>query len=72
MPAKSSALPQESTENAEYVDYGLNDIEMATLAAVAESAGIEPVYEEAKRRADWPSWSDAIVEELRTLIEAGT
>jgi hypothetical protein len=42
MPAKSSALPQESTENAEYVTYGSNNIEMATLAAVAESAGIEP------------------------------
>ncbi len=47
-------------------------LEMAMAAAIAESEAIEPVFEEAKQRADWPSWRKAIEEELRTLTQAGT
>ncbi|KAJ7196754.1 hypothetical protein GGX14DRAFT_402979 [Mycena pura] len=60
--ADSPAHVPVSDETAGYVDYAPNDIEMAALAAATESAGIEPVYEEAKRRPDWPSWSNAIIE----------
>ncbi len=55
-----------------YVDIPAEQSEMAMAATTAESKGIEPVFEEAKQRADWPFWRKAIEEEIKTLMQAGT
>ena len=40
------------------------------MATVIE--GLEPSYEEAKRRPDWPKWQEAIKKELEGLEKMGT
>ena len=42
------------------------------FAATAEADNLEPTYEEAKQRADWPKWKEAIQVELSNLKTAGT
>ena len=48
--------------------------ELATMVAVAvaEMDEIEPSYEEAHMRSDWPEWRKAIDVELENLKMAGT
>ena len=58
-----------SVEEWEIVDV---DWEGAMSAVMAEAEAIEPTFEEAKRRADWPKWEEAIKVELATLKAAGT
>ena len=43
---------------------------MATVVKNAE--GLQPTYEEAQKRPDWPEWEEAIQKELTTLKEMGT
>ena len=43
---------------------------MATAMNAAED--LEPMYEEAKKRLDWPKWEDAIKAELASLEANGT
>src|ERR1700678_3049794 len=43
------------------------------MATVVESAvGLEPMYEEARKRPDWPKWEEAIQKELTSLEKTGT
>ena len=38
------------------------------MVTVVESAvGLEPMYEEARKRPDWPKWEEAIQKELVSL-----
>jgi hypothetical protein len=48
------------------------DWEEAMSAVMAKAEAIEPTFEEAKHRTDWPKWQDAIKVELATLKAAGT
>ena len=51
--------------NCEEVDYA--------MAAVVESAeDLQPTYEEARKRPDWPKWQEAIQKELKSLEKMGT
>jgi hypothetical protein len=47
-------------------------IESAMAAEAADIEAIEPTYEEAKARPDWPRWREAIKTELICLNDAGT
>ena len=49
-----------------------NAAEFGLVAASIEAEGLEPSYEEAKRRPDWEKWKEARDTELKTLLEAGT
>ena len=51
-----------------------DDEELATMAAMvdAELNEVEPLYEEAHMRSDWPEWRKAIDIELQNLQSAGT
>jgi hypothetical protein len=52
---------------------GIGGIEFGMAAAIAEAEAIDPTtVDEAKRRADWPKWEDAIQVELNALKKAGT
>ena len=43
------------------------------MATVVESAvGLEPTYEEARRRPNWPKWEEATQKELVSLEKTGT
>src|ERR1700675_1041395 len=55
-------------------DWELLDVvsEGAMSAVMAEAEAIEPTFEEAKRRTDWPKWQEAIKVELATLKAAST
>ncbi len=39
---------------------------------MGESECVEPTYQEAKRRPDWPKWQEAIRAELESLVANGT
>ena len=43
---------------------------MATVMNGME--GLEPDYEDAKKRPDWPKWQEAIKKELESLEKMGT
>jgi hypothetical protein len=58
-----------AVDDLEVVD---KDWEEAMSAVMAEAEAIEPTFEEAKRRTNWPKWQDAIKVELATLKAAGT
>jgi hypothetical protein len=49
---------------------GVEDFAMAAITAGAE--GLEPTFEEAKKRPDWPKWEEAIKIELAALKRNGT
>src|SRR6202795_4458252 len=55
-------------------DWELLDVvsEGAMSAVMAEAEAIEPTFEEAKHRTDWPKWQGALKVELATLKAAGT
>jgi transposase InsO family protein len=57
-------------EEVEHVGYADVDHAMATVVENAE--GLQPTYEEARKRPDWPKWEEAIQKELTTLKEMGT
>ena len=46
------------------------DYAMATVSATSE--GLEPTYEEAWKRPDWPKWDQVIHKELESLKKTGT
>src|SRR5271156_13649 len=56
-----SVNPLNQGENVSGV--AVEDFAMATVMGGAE--GIEPTYEEARKRPDWPKWEEAIQTELR-------
>ena len=45
----------------------MGDLDWAMAAAMNAAEDLEPSYEEAKRRSDWPKWKEAIQAELRSL-----
>jgi transposase InsO family protein len=51
----------------EVVDLGIRDMSSGMVAAMAEADVLEPTYEEARGRSDWPQWKDAIKVELEAL-----
>ena len=54
-------------------EYEIGGTEFAMGAATAEAEGLEPrTIEEAKKRADWPMWEEAIQKELDALQKADT
>ena len=57
-----------------FIEEVVEDDETVSMAAVAnaESDEVEPTYEEARRRSDWPEWRNAIDMELQNLKDAGT
>lgn len=46
------------------------DFAMATVMDAVE--GLNPTYEEAKTRPDWPKWKEAIEAEWKALVDNGT
>ena len=58
-------LPKRIPESSDAADLTTEDFAMATVMATAE--GIEPTYEEARKRSDWPKWHEAIQVELKNL-----
>jgi hypothetical protein len=48
------------------------NIASGMAAAMAEADALEPTYEEAQSRSDWPEWKKAILAELNSLKAAGT
>ena len=65
-----SLLPRGIPEIPEGSNLTTEDFAMATVMASAE--GIEPTYEEARKRSDWPKWHEAIQVELKNLEASGT
>jgi len=54
-------------------EYEIGGTEFAMGAATGEAEGLEPrTIEEAKKRADWPMWEEAIQKELDALQKANT
>jgi hypothetical protein len=47
-----------------------SEIEYAMAMVVGGAEGLMPTYEEAKKRADWPKWKQAIATELERLKKA--
>ena len=45
---------------------------LSIMVALAEADELEPLYEEAMMRSDWPQWKKAIEDELGSLRAAGT
>jgi hypothetical protein len=60
-----SLLPRGIPKISEGSNFTTKDFAMATVMASAE--GIEPTYEEARKRSDWPKWHEAIQVELKNL-----
>lgn len=46
--------------------------EVAMSAVMSNAKGIEPMFEEAKKRLDWLKWKEAIEVELKLLKNNGT
>src|ERR1700678_1059623 len=65
-----SLLPRGIPKIPEGSNLTTEDFAMATVMASAE--GIEPTYEEAQKRSDWPKWHGAIQVELKNLEASGT
>ena len=67
-------VPERAGESAETVggvwEVQEEDWVMATVMNMAEN--LEPSYEEAKRRSDWPRWQEAIKAELASLEKNST
>ena len=66
----TSLLPKGIPETPDAAGLTVEDFAMATVMASAE--GIEPTYQEAQRRSDWPRWHEAIQVELQNLKTSGT
>jgi hypothetical protein len=82
-PSERNQLPkgiQEADEAArmaqsdgwEVIDLEVGDMASGMVAAMAEADALEPTYEEARNRSDWPQWKAAIEVELENLQVAGT
>jgi transposase InsO family protein len=67
---QGSLLPKGIPETTDAAELTVEDFAMATVMAGAE--GIEPTYQEARRRSDWPRWHEAIQVELQNLKTSGT
>ena len=59
-------------EHASVVDYQAEEVDYAMATVVESAVGLEPTYEEARRRPDWPKWEEAIQKELVSLEKTGT
>lgn len=46
---------------------GVEEVELAMAAAMGDAEDIEPSFEEARRRPDWPKWDEAMRTELAGL-----
>jgi reverse transcriptase-like protein len=49
-----------------------SEVEYAMATVVESAEGLQPTYEEARKRPDWPKWQEAIQKELSTLERMGT
>jgi hypothetical protein len=65
-----TSIIADGEDGVEHVGYVDVDHAMATVVENAE--GLQPTYEEARKRPDWPKWEEAIQKELTTLKEMGT
>jgi hypothetical protein len=83
LPRERGELPrgiQEGDEAAQMAELDNEDWEVVNdenvasgmAAAMAEADALEPTYEEAQQRSDWPEWKKAIQVELDNLKAAGT
>src|ERR1700678_308994 len=59
-------------EHASVVDYHAEEVYFAMATVVESAVGLEPTYEEARKRPDWPKWEEAIQKELTSLEKTGT
>ena len=59
-------------EHASVVDYQAEEVDYAMATVVESAVGLEPTYEEARKRPDWPKWEEAIQKELTSLEKTGT
>ena len=66
----TNVLPRGIQEGTSIMEPELEDFAMATASATAE--GLEPTYEEARKRPDWSKWDLAIQKELEGLKKTGT
>jgi transposase InsO family protein len=69
---EEAARAELESDDWEMIDIGLEGAGSALVAAMAEADALEPTYEEAKKRSDWPMWKEAIAKELAALRAAGT
>ena len=71
-PMKMGQLPKGVQPG--FIEEVIDDDESVAVAAVAitEIDEVQPSYEEAHQRSDWPEWKKAIDVELQNLKEAGT
>ena len=61
----------ESTSIVEEVEVNV-DVDVAMAAVMGAAECLNPTYEEAKRRSDWPKWEEAMKTELTSLEKNGT
>jgi transposase InsO family protein len=61
----------DDVDHATAVDCEVN-VEYAMVTVVESAEGLQPTYEEARKRPDWPKWQEAIQKELDTLEKTGT
>jgi transposase InsO family protein len=60
----------DGTDHATAVD--CEEVDYAMAAVVESAEGLQPTYEEARKRPDWPKWQEAIQKELKSLEKMGT
>jgi hypothetical protein len=70
IPKGIQAIDEDAAVSDDWEMVGVEDFAMAAVTAGAE--GLEPTFEEAKKRPDWPKWEEAIKIELAALERNGT
>jgi hypothetical protein len=70
IPKGIQAIDEDAAVSDDWEMVGVEDFAMAAITAGAE--GLEPTFEEAKKRPDWPKWEEAIKIELAALERNGT
>ena len=75
LPRERGLLPK-GIQEGDTAQVAIDDAETGVMAAItvvsAEEDELEPLYEQACRRSDWPQWKQAIGVELENLKAAGT
>ncbi len=72
-PATVEEVPdEEDTAAMAFARAEVAEEDFGMAAVMGEAECIEPTFEEAKRRPDWPKWKEAIEAELRSLEANGT
>ena len=75
LPRERGLLPK-GIQEGDTAQVAIDDAETGVMAAITvvstEEDELEPSYEQAHRRSDWPQWKQAIGVELENLKAAGT